>query len=53
MTTYRIAWRSKITGEEGHGEYVSLIIAQEGLEMAKCKWGKEIAHWLEAKPQCE
>lgn len=48
-TTCRIAWKSKLTGATGHGEYLSPITAQAWLEYAEAEWGDIIEHWIEYK----
>ena len=45
--TARIAWKSKLTGSTGHGEYMSPSLAQAWLEAAEAEWGHVISHWLE------
>ena len=48
----RIAWRSKITGATGHGEYIftSVEAVKHSLQTPEQKWGHIIDHWWEEKP---
>jgi len=43
---YRVAWKSKLTGATGHGEYMDKGKAQVWLESVK-KSTPDLVHWLE------
>ena len=47
--TYRIVWKSKLTGATGHREYLSQATAEAWLEYAEAEWGDIIDHWLEPR----
>lgn len=44
---YRIAWRSRLTGATGQGEFLDKRIAEAFLSEARREWGHIVDHWLE------
>jgi alpha/beta superfamily hydrolase len=48
----RIAWKSKATGAEGHGEYMDMKTAEAWLEKANKEY-PELEHWLESEDEAK
>lgn len=47
---YRIAWRSLLTGYEGHGQYLfDEATAREIARCANLEWTGIATHWIEAE----
>lgn len=44
----RVAWRSKITGFEGHGEFTNVATARAWVEQGNREF-PDTHHWLEYK----
>ena len=48
----RIAWKSKITGATGNGEFMNKATAEAWLEKAN-KEHPDLEHWLESKDEAK
>jgi hypothetical protein len=46
----RVAWKSRHTGNTGHGEYLPDETAKAALALAKRDFGEDLEHWLEPEP---
>lgn len=49
--SYRIVWRSLVTGVQGHGEPMTLDESMSALKAVDPKWTGIISHWIELVPQ--